>query len=164
MLLLLIILVIFKFLLNFEFLKKFKKSQILIFFSNQRISCTPMRVPLKKLIHLTLAVCIVGAVGESSFVEKSARRTHVNSFVPIQNELMSNDVDPVIREIERPIESAIYVIANRYVNQVFDGPEKSLALLRNYYHSETAVGDPNRSKRTKRISRDAAPLKMLFKK
>lgn len=111
-----------------------------------------MRATSRKLIQLPLFVSIVNAVGESPYLGKSAGRIHVNSFVPIQNDI-SNNIERAIDESERPIEN----VASKYVNQVFDGPEKLLALLQNdYYRTQMAVGDPIRSKRIKRSWRDTA--------
>lgn len=79
--------------------------------------------------------------------------TSMNQFVPVEL-----DVESIVGGSQRPIEETVDMKPSKYVGLTFDGSEESFARLQNdYYRSEVAVGDPIRSKRTKRTLRDEIP-------
>ncbi|XP_055303737.1 uncharacterized protein LOC129569170 [Sitodiplosis mosellana] len=80
--------------------------------------------------------------------------TYLNLFVQIELEVPIN-VESIVEEYGRSRD--VDVVPYKYADQAFDGSEKVYAsTLDDYYHAQTAVGDPIRSKRTKR-ARPAQP-------
>lgn len=77
---------------------------------------------------------------------------YLNLFVPLQLE-MPTTMKPIVPALQQPIEKATNMRSSELVGQaLFDGPEKSFARSQiDYYHSQMAIGDPIRSKRTKRM-------------
>lgn len=68
---------------------------------------------------------------------------------------MPTPMDPIVPALQEPIEKATNMSPSKIVGQtLFDGPEKSFARSQiDYYHTQVAIGDPIRSKRTKRMLR-----------
>lgn len=74
----------------------------------------------------------------------------LNLFVPIDLEVPIN-VESIVEESGRHIERDIEILPYKYTERAFDGPEKMFARAQDdYYRTQMAVGDPIRSKRTKR--------------
>lgn len=72
----------------------------------------------------------------------------MNLFIPVELEIMDN-VESIVEDSS--IGETSNTITSKTVGQAFDGSERSFArLLNDYYLSQVAVGDPIRSKRTKR--------------
>lgn len=73
----------------------------------------------------------------------------LNLFVPIELEVPIN-VESIVED-GHAIERDTDIVPYKYPDRAFDGSEKMFARAHDdYYRSQTAVGDPTRSKRTKR--------------
>lgn len=72
----------------------------------------------------------------------------MNILVPIALEIPIN-VESIVEDVGRRSDIA------EPIKRAFDGPEKTFARLQDdYYGSQTAIGDPIRSRRTKRTQLD----------
>lgn len=78
---------------------------------------------------------------------------YIYQFVPLKPSLPMNTVETIVNGTDIQFEYSVNMMPSKYVERTFDGSEENFARLQNdYYHSQVAIGDPIRSKRTKRIA------------